>query len=57
VNPFKGENFKEILRANRDCRIDYNSSCFDNKDLDSKFIVALILVVDLIKKMLVKDPE
>lgn len=42
-NPFPGDNFKEILKSNRDCRLN-----FENKDLSGKDLE----IVDLLRGML-----
>ena len=47
TTPFKGKDFKDILKANRDCKIDYSSKQLKDKDPR---------VIDLLKKMLVVDP-
>jgi len=48
TTPFKGKDFKDILKANRDCNIDYESKALAGKDPR---------VITLLKKMLVVDPN
>ena len=46
TTPFKGKDFKDILKANRDCKIDYQSKQLKDKDPR---------VIDLLQKMQVVD--
>merc|ERR1712226_989767 len=48
TTPFKGKDFKDMLKANRDCNIDYESKALAGKDPR---------VITLLKKMLVVDPN
>ena len=39
TNPFKGEDFKQILRENKNCKIDFESEEFKDKNPRSNFFL------------------
>ena len=45
--PFKSSNYKKVLRLNKDCNVDFDLNEFEDYSIEA---------VDLLKKMLAKDP-